>query len=58
MALSIYDEILSHKEDEQSQISLQTIEYITKLFTNFAKYEYDWVPLKNSASDLKIKSTN
>lgn len=39
MALPIYDEILNNREDEQSKISLQTIEYITKLFTNFAKFE-------------------
>lgn len=40
MALSIYDEILNNKEDEQAKISLRAIEYITKLYTNFAKYEY------------------
>lgn len=33
-----YDEILRNTTDKQSKISLQTIEYMTKLFTNFAKY--------------------
>lgn len=40
MSLSIYDEILRNKDDEQSKISLRTIENITKLYTNFAKFGY------------------
>lgn len=35
-----YDEVLNNKDSAQSKISLQTIEYVTKLFTNFANYGY------------------
>lgn len=34
----IYDEILETKDDEQSKVSLQAIDNVTKLLTNFAKY--------------------
>lgn len=33
-----YDEILRNTTDKDSKIALQSIEYMTKLFTNFAKY--------------------
>lgn len=33
-----YDEILKNPNDEQSQIALNTIENMTKLYANFAKY--------------------
>lgn len=35
---SSYDDILRNATDKESKIALQTIEYMTKLFTNFAKY--------------------
>lgn len=35
---NVYDEILRNTTDKESIIALQTIEYMTKLFTNFAKY--------------------
>lgn len=38
VAQQLYDEIMNNKNDEQSKISFQTIDYITTLFTNFAKY--------------------
>lgn len=38
VALPVYDEILSNKNDEQSKISFQAIEFMTTLYTNFAKY--------------------
>lgn len=38
LADHIYDEILRNATDKESQISLQTIEFMTKIFTNFAKY--------------------
>lgn len=39
MAQPIYDDIINHKTDEQSLISLRAIDSITKIITNFAKYE-------------------
>lgn len=38
LADGVYDEILRNMTDKESRISLQTIEYMTKIFTNFAKY--------------------
>lgn len=38
MAQSIYDEIKKNADDEKSKICLKTIEYITKIMSNFAKY--------------------
>lgn len=35
---NVYDEILQNPNDKQSKIALDTIEYLTKLYTNFAKY--------------------
>ncbi|XP_031638986.1 esterase 6-like [Contarinia nasturtii] len=35
---SLYDEVVSNQNDEHSKISLQAIDNITKIFTNFAKY--------------------
>lgn len=35
---TVYDEIIQNKDDEQSKISLRTIDDMTKLFTNFAKF--------------------
>lgn len=34
----VYDELLRNKTDKASKISLQAIEHMTKIFTNFAKY--------------------
>lgn len=39
MIQPVYDEIISNIDDEQSKISLHTIDAITKMMTNFAKYE-------------------
>lgn len=52
MALSIYDEILNNKEDEHAKISLRAIEYIAKLYTNFAKYGYVRRPLTSLFIEL------
>ncbi|XP_055310975.1 juvenile hormone esterase-like [Sitodiplosis mosellana] len=38
MVQSLYDEVISSKDDEHSKISLQAIDHISKIFTNFAKY--------------------
>lgn len=38
LADDTYDGILRNSTDNESKISLQTIEYMTKMFTNFAKY--------------------
>lgn len=34
----LYDEVLKNKDDEASKVSLQAIDHISKIFTNFAKY--------------------
>lgn len=38
MCQTTYDQIIANRTSHQSKVSLQTIENITKLFTNFAKY--------------------
>lgn len=37
-AQSYYDEITTNENDEQSKISSATIDVVTQIFTNFAKY--------------------
>lgn len=36
-----YNETFKNVENQRSEINLRSIEYITKLFSNFAKYGYD-----------------
>lgn len=38
MFQGIYDAILENANDEESNVSLQTIDHMSKLFANFAKY--------------------
>lgn len=38
MIQPLYDEIISNKDDEHSKISLQAIDHMSTIFTNFAKY--------------------
>lgn len=45
MHQKIYDEILQNPDDAESKICLQTIENLSKLLANFAKYE--WVHFGN-----------
>jgi len=37
-AQPFYDDILANKDDEQSRVSLRTIDNLTKIVTNFVKY--------------------
>lgn len=41
MGESVYNEIMNNKNDKQLQVSLDTINTITKLISNFIKYEYE-----------------
>lgn len=36
MAKPFYDDVFNNTDDEQSKISIQTIEYMTDLYTKFA----------------------
>lgn len=38
VAQKIYDDVVRNRHDKQSKICLKTIDYITTLFTNMAKY--------------------
>lgn len=37
-AQQFYDEVDSNENDEQSKVSRETIDKMTKIFTDFAKY--------------------
>lgn len=53
MINAVYDAILSTPEAEQSKISLEAIENLTQLITNFAKYGlaiFDYDQINNNFS--------
>lgn len=39
MAQSFYDDVFNSTDDEQSKISIETIEHLTDIFTKFARNE-------------------
>lgn len=45
MLKGVYDEIVSNPDDKHSKISLQTIDNLTKLYANFAKFGWDAFPV-------------